>query len=346
MNPEVISQSREPDVDRKNWKIVILGLLITASSYGLFHYFNRFLASLKGLDFLLFALTLLVFLVFTTITSIFVKSEWKLYLISFFSAAAAYFVFYDLWLEPAGAVIAGGAIIFLLFLSAGFRGATQSVENSLKIKFFLVAQSITPRITLGISLFISIIFFCSYFLLGQFNEKLGKTVFDQSLTSSEPVLKLWFPAARFDQSIDTFLRSLALAQLKKTNLKISLGAGEETQLNFSQLDPGVQDALLKQTTDKMLSYLESKIGAVNTRKLVREVAYDLVLELIVGLPPQAKLVIGAFIALILFSIIKSTANFLYWIPNSIAFLLFKLLVVLGFAYKSIETKAREFILLK
>lgn len=345
-NPEIVSQSKEPDVDRGNWKILLLGLSISVAGFFSFLYLDKFLTGLGGLHLALFILVSLVFFVLVVIASFLVKSEWKLYLISFFGSLASLAVFYDRLFLKTGAILAVGAALMLVFLNAGFRGASQSIGNSLRLKFFLTAKAITPKVVTGFIVFAAIIFFGNYFLWDKFNDSLGRRVFENALASSGLAFKIWLPESNFNQTVEQFLEGVAEAQLEKTDIRLPLGGNSETRIDFSRLAPEVRSALVKQSAGEALLYIESKIGPVDEKKSVREVGYGLISEFVSGFTPRAKMMWGLVLAILIFYAARSVAGLLYWIINGFSFIIFKLLIVLGFAYMSVETKTREFVLLK
>ena len=53
-NPEIISQSKEPDIDKNNWKILLLGFLIAASGFVSFLLLDKFLAGFNYAQLALF----------------------------------------------------------------------------------------------------------------------------------------------------------------------------------------------------------------------------------------------------------------------------------------------------
>ncbi len=345
-NPEVISRSREPDVDRSNWKIVVLGVLVVAFSFATFYFFDKLLLTLDALHLIATVISSLLFLVFAITTSFFVKNEWKLYLISFLSAAAGATALYDRWFLSGGVFAGIGALIFFLFMNVGFRGAASAIRNSLEMRFFLITRSITPSLVFGVIIFFSVIFFGNYFMWGRFNEALGERMFHQATTSSLPVLKLWFPDARFNQPVQGFLESVARTQLKKTNLKLGINPNDDTGIGFSKLAPEVQSALLNQTVNNMLAYIESKTGPINKKQSVEDALYGFLKNFIAKLSPQVLMAVGGILALLFLSFAKGVFGLFYWLINGLAFILFKLLIVLGFAFMSLEIKNREFVLLK
>ncbi|MEK7086759.1 MAG: hypothetical protein AAB935_00685, partial [Patescibacteria group bacterium] len=63
-------------------------------------------------------------------------------------------------------------------------------------------------------------------------------------------------------------------------------------------------------------------------------------------PPNFTAVFGIVTALVFFAILKSVAVLFYWLVEIVALIVFKILLISGFAYISIENRSREFILLK
>lgn len=343
-NLQIVSQSKEADADRNNWKILFLGFLGFCASFGVSYFFDILLENPSLSRLIIFGFFMIVGVVFLLIPAFFVKTEWKLYLIGFASTLAATLPFFDRWNEKIGFIIFFGALLLFAFFCIGLRSGVQSIENSLKVKFFLIGKSITPKIVNGFLLFLSIIFFGNYFLWGRFTEDLGKTVWHESLLGGEPILKLWYSEADFAQPLDQFFETIARSQLRKTKFKLS--ASEDNEIDFSRLNIEVQSLLVKQTAGEMFKYAESRLGPLDPYMTVEEVGYSSIRNFWDTLSSKTKLAGGVILAFLVFITLKGIAGLLYWLIHSIAFILFKLLIVLGFAFTSLETKTREFVLLK
>jgi len=73
--------------------------------------------------------------------------------------------------------------------------------------------------------------------------------------------------------------------------------------------------------------------------------FRIIKDYVDGIPPATKSVFSVVLAVLFFFSARGIAFLLYWLPELIAFLMFKLFMVTGFAYVGLESRSREFIML-
>ena len=347
-NPAVISQSSELEIDRNDWKILFLGVLAVAASASAFYFFNKLLLTGDALTFLISAVLVGLFLALATLLGFFTKRLWKLNLIMVFSALGPLLVFHDrVYPNPEPTLIVG-AILMAIFLMWGASRGSGLLENSIRIRFDATFKSMLPKIATGVIIFSTVIFYLNYFVWGHFNEKFAQIFIDQTISAGDPVLHLWFPSASFSENVNDFLKSVSTDQLKKSSQKVTDSQNlTGSSPTFNQLTPDEQAKAIQAEANALYSELQSVIGKVPGDEPVHNMLYSFIKNYTVNkLPSGAQSILGYVSAVTFFFLMKSLAFLLYWLVELCAFVLYQLLLVIGFAYVNLETRSREFIMLK
>ena len=90
---------------------------------------------------------------------------------------------------------------------------------------------------------------------------------------------------------------------------------------------------------------ETLTGPLSESAPVNVVIYDQISRYVSRLSPNTLTILGFVAALLLFFALKGFAALFYWLVILFAFVVFKFLVVIGFAYVNLETRSREYIML-
>jgi hypothetical protein len=238
-----------------------------------------------------------------------------------------------------------GALVFFIFSIMSASYGFELLVNSLKIRFWFTAKSILPKLVSGFLVFLSIVLYLHYFEWGGFNDALGQKLTDALLGSSEPFWKLSFGDVSLRLTLDQFLEKVAETQLKKnrpTNTEKSL---KDFQFDFANLPPELKQQVIKKTADGIKKNLEFSLGPLDGRREVRIIAYELIKNYYRNLLPQNKTMVNIGVAVLVFFILEGIAALFYWLVILVAFLVYKFALITGFAYLSLESRSREFILL-
>ena len=345
-NPTVISQSKEPEEDRSLWKIIILalfgaGLVIVAT-----HFFNEFLLT-AGYSNLFFSFLFVgIFLVVMILQVFFIKDGFKMAGVTFLQGGVApLIVFYPkIYPAPSLVLIAGSLIFFIFMVSAAIKGQ-RVLANSLEVRFFFTARNILPRVFTGFLIFFTIVLYLNYFLWDNFNDELGKVLVGQTLDSSRPIVGIVFSDISFNKTVQNFLDVIAENQLRKIRPGLASRAGTEPAIDFQSLSPPEKAEVVKQFSLGLKKELEKIVGPLNVNEPVKGEVFKIVKNYFSGLSDALKSALGLVLALVFFFSIKGMASLLYWFIELVAFVLFKFLLITGFARISLENRGREFVIL-
>ncbi len=346
MSPDltVISESAEAEEDRRFWKVLLIALLGAACLLASFFLFDKFLVEGNfrrlwgGLLFAVLFFALFILQVF------FIKSRAKMMFLAFIQAAAPIFVFNsNLYPSPSLALIVG-FVLFFIFLTAGAIKGQGELLNSLKVRFFWVAKNILRRAVSGFLIVLSLIFYLTYFVWGSFNENFAEKLVNQTLTASEPIIKVILTEVSFQSTVDEFLRTIAENELKKIKIRAA-DAKEKEPLVFQRLTPPEKEQLITTFSAELKKQIEQIVGPLDGNATVNAEVLRIIKDYVDSLSAPAKSVGGVIITVLFFFAGRGIAFLFSWLPEFISFVLFKLLLITGFAYISLESRSREFIML-
>jgi hypothetical protein len=331
-HPVMIGQIvSEAEIDRSLIKIILVGILTIAASFGFAYFFNLSLITLQ-FRFLPLTIILAVAVLVLIILSIFyIKSFAKLTAIVFLSGVAVLAIFYPDF--PLLAII-GSAVFFIILLSA-YRRGSRMISNSLRLRFFLVAVSIVPRAVTAFLLFAALVFFNYYFDIdaNRFNDDLNKIFISSIVKTSEPAIKIALPDFSAQNTGDEVLRAV---------LKKQIG---NLVPDFDRYLPAVQERIFNESFADFKKNIEQQIGPIEGSRPFTETLRSLIKSYLDGFSDTGRLVFAIAFTFVLFFIIKGIAAIFYWLIELIAFILFKASIAAGFAYVSLENRSREFVAL-
>jgi hypothetical protein len=173
-------------------------------------------------------------------------------------------------------LLGGGALVAFLVLSAAVTRGRQSLENSLKIRFFQVAKTVTPKAITGILIMVSILFYLNYFSWGKFNDTLGRTFITQLLVGAEPAIRLWFPGVSFNQTVGDFLKAIAAREVERVKLPLVTRSETNFQLDVSQLPPAERERLETRVAGELQKSLEAIVGPLDPKESLTDGVYRLI----------------------------------------------------------------------
>jgi len=328
MTAKIVS---EAEIDRSIVKIILIGFFIIAACFGFAYFLNLFFKTLQ-FGFLLLGLALAVLALILIILSVFyIKSFNKLAAITFLSALLSLAVFYP---DFSNLIIISAFVLFIFLLLAYYRGF-KLINNLIQLRFFLVASSILPKALTAFVIFAIIVFFNYYFDIKnyKFNEALNKIFITNFIKITEPIFKIFLDDFSFQSSGDEVIKAIVK---KRINNLIP---------DFDRLLPAVKEKVFNEAFIEFKKNLEKDLGPIEGTKPVSEILFSVVKGYLDNLSENGKLIFAVGFSLFLFFVIKGIAFFFYWLIELMAFVLFKFLIVVGFAYISLENKSREFVIL-
>ncbi|KKU94019.1 MAG: hypothetical protein UY26_C0003G0169 [Candidatus Jorgensenbacteria bacterium GW2011_GWA1_48_13] len=349
MSPlQVIKESREEEIDRSFWKAVIIAVLAAFFVFFAVSSFNKFLLSVQGTDLLWCFVFALLFFVLFLLQVFFVKSRLKMVPLILLETLAPLLVFYSRFFNGPGTplyLVFGAAVLFLALLSSSIRGQRE-LSNSLEIRFFSIVKSVLPRAVTGFILFLSAVFYLNYFVWGNFNQNVGRAIVNETLVAARPVVKLVLTVDFAPEgTVGDFLNALARNQLRRLSPGGFDSGASDAAIDFQRLPALEQVRIVSESSSKLAEELKKFIGAFEVRETFRDLAFRLSRDYLENLTPSLRSSVEIIAAVLFFFTVKGVAFLLYWLIEFMAFILFKFLLITGFAYITVENRGRQFILL-
>lgn len=344
--PRVESQSKEAELDRNNAKILGIGLVGIAASAFSMYAFLRFLSDLSFVNGAIWLGSALVFLAIVVLQTFFVKRFSKLFAMTVFEALAplAFFVS-QLYPFPSIPLLVGTGV-FAVLLVFGSHEGWRFIADSLSIRFSFVSRNILAYAATGFLIMLSAVTFVWYFELDRFNPNDGYAIMTNSIISAEPMVRVFFPGASLNDTVETFFRKVAESELRKIpEAKVPENLSQDNKIDFQVLTKQQQERVINESGEALRVTFEKTLGPLPKTALVKDVLFSVVSEKIKAFSEKTRSYFGIIVAVTVFSILKGFFVLLGPLIRLVAFLVYKLLMVFGFAYVSIETRSREFILL-
>jgi hypothetical protein len=344
--PTVTAQATEAEVDRSTLKIVLLALFGIGSSVLATKLFLNFLLSVRTDFFFLWLIAAAVFLVFVLLETIFIKSRMKLVGITFLQGIVPLALFAnELYPNPSTPLFVGAGL-FSLFLIFGSHKGWRFLQESLTIRFSFMAKIVLPKVVMGMIFFLLSVLYVQYFQLNKFTDQLGESILSEALTASEPLVKLWFPGVQFDQNVGSFFGSVAESQVKNTRVEMTRNDGARVLTEFQSLTDDMKKRIIDETGNKVRMLGEEKLKIPLSPDLSMKKAIFLAIKKYIENSAESMGVLFHVIVLaIVFFTLKGIFSLIHWFISFLAFVIYKFLVAVGFAYINLENRSREFVLL-
>ena len=152
------------------------------------------------------------------------------------------------------------------------------------------------------------------------------------------------PGISLNGTVRNLLRSLGAEKLSRTKLEIPGVSAGSPETDFRSLPQKDQNKFIDQATDQLLEVLKKQFVDLNPVQGTADFAYDIVAKYFNSFN-SSSWILPLAVSFIFFFTVKSAFFLLYWFVALLAFIIFKILVVFGFAYFNLETRSREFTLL-
>lgn len=341
----ITRESKDAELDQSIPKLILLGLFGVGLSVLLTKLFLDLLSSFTTAAFLLWFAAVVGFLIIAGLEILFVKSAGKLFFLMLLQGIAplAFFI-PELYPHPVLPLIVGDALFVLLLALASHR-AWNVLQKSLSIQFSLAVRSMLPKVVTGILLFLSVVTYVQYAAMGKFSETTAHALFDETLAGAEPIVKLWFPDVSFTQSTDAFFESVARTQLERTPLSALGQAASDQTVNFKSLSPSLQAKLLQDTTKKLHTMFVARYGPIPEGATLGDTLFVVAKGYAENAAASMGNMLWVIVSVAVFFILRGFFTLVLWLVSFITFLVYKFLIITGFAYVAVEIRNREFILL-
>ena len=137
------------------------------------------------------------------------------------------------------------------------------------------------------------------------------------------------------------MKNLATDELDKTKIAISGVSPSSPETDFQSLPKQDQERLIDQATDQLQSKMLGQFGNIDPNEKVTDFAYDSIQRYFATLTKSSPWKSCRLWRYYFSFCAMKGVRILYWLIALLAFLVFKMLVVFGFAYMNLETRSRE-----
>lgn len=327
MESNLLSHSRtnEADVDRSFAKIVVLGVLgvVAAAASGFF--VARYTDAPTNANFWLLSGALITLLVVVLLQTFFVKSFGKAAVLD-----AAYTVALLVPLAPALTPLAllGGGAAFAGILWGNFTGSRE-LKDRIKIRFFRVSRLTLGKAATGLSLF-----FALYYLGTQGGSiAVSKPLFERLVLPGASITERFFPGVSLSGTFRAAATELAANQAKAIP-------------GFEVLPPLAQRELLNRAAAEVEAQATRLLGVtVRPDARIVDLLYESLQAKLAGLGESGKQLALLAVGAVVFFAIRGLGIFFIWAALAVGFVIYEILIALGFATIVLEGGSREIIIL-
>lgn len=327
---KIVSDSA--DVDRSMLKIAVLAVFSVVSLSAFGYFFKLFFQGGKENLLLISGLFAVIFLIFFTLQTLFIKNLKISSLVTFLSCVGLAAIFYDI---ANSAILIGIALVFLALFSGNINGVRE-LKNSLKVNFWKINKTVLPKAIAAIFLFLSIIYIYGnsgtngeFFISQQNFEKI-------ILSPSIIVAQKFYPEIDPSLTIDELAVNLAKKQIE-----------ESPELNI--LPSTVKKMMVNQAAGELESQIKGFLSipeSVGKKLTISEAIYKTLKDKFNAFPENIKSLILIGVVLTLFLTLEVLALPIRLIISFLAFIVYEILLALGFANVELEGRSKEIIILK
>ncbi|MDO8469776.1 MAG: hypothetical protein Q7S84_02010 [bacterium] len=345
MEPQIISESRVPNEDTNVWKIGAVAILFAASGLLVVTRAQALMSAPSAGRAWLALAALVCFGVIGTLVPFLVKNRSVLAMAALVACLLPVVGFASRFTGAEfPTVLVIGFIVYATLVLRAFVRAAGAVKNSVRVRFFAIARTVLPRLATAALLFASLLVYLNYTVWGGFTPELRGTLVRATASTADPVLQLWFPGVSFEMTGTEFFRATAAAELKHLYPKTITGevSGQLTD-GFLALPPPAQEQLIAEAAVQIQKSFERFAGPLDERLPMRDALATALERYVATLPTSAMWLLGVICALLIFGTLKSFASLTYWVVEGIAFLIFKFLLLTGFAKMNVEMRSHEFV---
>lgn len=315
------------EIDQSIVKIIILTVFGTISffSFGLF--LKLFFLS-ENFNFLLISVFFAsIFLIIFFLQSFFIKNFLNATAIVFFECLGLLAGFYDRIFNP---MIIGSVVFVLFILFLANRNGRMESQNMIKISLKRIGKAVLPKAIAAIFLFSSIIYVNSNgkeFLISQSN-------FEKILLPTTIIIKKVYPTIDLSLSIKDLAVNLANEEVGKIP-------------NFEILPKSERAKIINQSAKKMEDTISSFFGEkINSTLNIYQASYELAMKKFNEFSEETKSMILIGVAFIIFLTLEGLAWPFRLIITFLAYIIYEILLAVGFITVSLEGISKETIVLK
>lgn len=230
--------------------------------------------------------------------------------------------FYD---EPMNVLVAVFGIVFF-FLFWGDMIGRSELANSLTVRFMNISRLVLSKMMTGIVLVLIVLYFPKLDVGKAF---LPQPVFEGFFTWSAGVANNFYAEVNFSDTFETFMKSVMLVRSKDDPA-------------FRNLAPAEQARHLEKLAREAIDAFNTSAGVVlEAEKSVSAVAYDFFTQLLANWKKKFGSVFFVVWVAAIFLIVRSIAVVFYWGVGFFGFILYQVLLSMGFVRILGESRTRE-----
>lgn len=227
--------------------------------------------------------------------------------------------------EPANVLVAVFCIV-LFFLFWGDIIGRSDLANALTIRFMRTSKFILSKMMTGLVLVLIVLYFPKLDVNKAF---LPQPVFEGFFTWASGVVNSFYSEINFSDTFETFVESIVLVR-------------SQDDPAFRGLAPAEQARYLKKVTgDTIIAFGESAGVVLEAEKSVSSVAYDFFTQLLANWKKKFGSIFFVIWVAAIFLIVRSIAVIFYWGIGFLGFILYQVLLSMGFVRILGESRTRE-----
>ena len=327
MESNLLSHSRtnEAEVDRSLAKIIALGVMGVVAAVASGFFVARYADAATSANFWFLSGALTALAVVVLLQTFFVKSVSKAAALD-----AAYAIALVAPLAPALTPLAllgaGAALAGMIW--GNFTGSRE-LKDRIKIRFFRISRLTLGKAATGLSLFLTL-----YYLGTQTGGiAISKPLFEQLVLPGASITERFLPGVSLSGTFRAAVTELAANQAKALP-------------GFEILPPSAQRELLNRAAAEIEAQAAGFLGiTIRPDARIIDLLYESLQAKLAALGENGKQLALLAVGAVVFFAIRGLGIFFVWAAIAVGFVIYEILIALGFATIVLEGGSREIIIL-
>ncbi len=344
---QIVESARESESesDASVWKLAVLVVLGVIFSLLSAYYLSVFLSS-DNFGSILASFSFAAVLTIVNILQVlFIKNLWALRGAVILECVAPIIFFMSAIFPVLFLPLLVAVALYVIFALTGAGRGFRNLSNSLSVQFFGVAKPVAAKFVTGFLIFVSVAMYYQFIELGRLGPETGQFLMNQLLASTEPALKIQYSGISFNQTVKQFADSMARSVINKTRFEPINDPNIGLSGDLTQLSTTEQNRIADALSVNILQSFEKRVGTLNPNENVRDSVFNLVKKWLGKFSAESKQMLAVSGAVLIFFSLRGISIIAMPIIEFLAFVLFKLLLILGFARIAMEKRDREFVIL-
>lgn len=220
-------------------------------------------------------------------------------------------------------------ILMILFAMAEYAGRSE-LENAIKIRFGIMSGLVSRKSFLAIAIFIAVV----YGFALKPAEVISQSVTKITVSASTVAIGYYISGFKADMKIGEILSDLALQGINKEN------GGAVAVRNLPE---SIRQKLIVEGSQAVKQSLEMSLGVkLNPEKTFSETVSEIVSNRIKDFASKvSQLYLSGILSVAVFLTMVTFGFAIYWVVAFVAFFVYQIFLVTGFATLILETKSKE-----